>query len=758
MFHLKKMNMKRFFLCLVVTCSAFLTVSARTNSQKVSIAENEAKDDSLKTIQLNDILVFGNRAGSQTPVAQTNLDSKAIRELTVANNLPNVLWMTPSLVSTSENGTGAGNTSFRIRGTDVNRTNITLNGIPLNNPESQDVYWVNIPDMTSALQSIQVQRGVGTSTNGTAFGASVNMTTNEPGKETYLESATTAGSYGTFQQNLAFGTGLFGNGYSLDMRYSNLTTDGYIRNGWAKHQSFFATLGKHFKHAALRVNYIYGNQHTGITWEGISEAQFKKDPTFNPAGTIMEGLYYNNQSDNYRQHHIQSFYTQQMGKNLLLNAGLNYTRGSGFYEEYKQDKAFSSMKIADQTVSEIVYSESNLVRRKNMANDFYTANLNLKYEIKGLNIQAGGMYTYYIGDHFANLVWVEKNENIPANYEWVRNKANKTDANSFIKVEYSPVKNLNAYVDMQYRYVDYQLNGIDDDDMADMTQHRTWNFFNPKAGLYFQINSDQHVFASIAVAHREPGRADIKDALKAGSHSDIKSEELTDFEFGYSFDNKIVMASANVYYMNYKDQLVPTGKLNAVGYALMSNVDKSYRLGLELSAGYRPFNKLQIDATTTLSRNRIVDYVAWYDTYDSSNDQTGWNGVSQISQKFDEAKLPFSPELTAAVGVTVVPAKDFKLNVTEKFVSEQYISNTQNEDLKLPAYDCANLSLTYSFKMKHFANAELGLFVNNVLSNQYICNAWGYEAHFANGDATYTEKGVYPVAPRNYLAKLTVRF
>lgn len=751
--------MKRIFLCLAVTCTAFLSVSARTNSQKVSNAATVAKDDSLKTINLRDVLVFGNRAGNQTPVAQTNLDSKEIQALTVANNLPNVLWMTPSLVATSENGTGAGNTSFRIRGTDANRTNITLNGIPLNDPESQEVYWVDLPGMTSALQSIQVQRGVGTSTNGTgAFGASVNMTTKEPGTKSYLESATTVGSYNTFQQNIAYGTGIFGNGNSLDMRYSNLTTDGYIRNGWCKHQSFFATFDKRFNRANLRINYIYGSEHTGITWEGITEEQMKTDPTFNPAGEITSGLYYNNESDNYRQHHLQAFYTQELGKNLLLNAGLNYTNGFGYYEEYKQYQILSEIGVMNQPTD-----TTNLIRRKNMSNDFYTANVNLKYQIKGLNVQAGSMFTFYDGQHFGTLQWAEGNPDLPVGYEWVRNSAKKTDANAFIKAEYTALKGLNAYVDLQYRYVDYQLNGIDDDDMMNMNQHRSWKFFNPKAGLFYQINPDQHIFGSIAIAHREPTRADIKEVVKAqNALNTIKAEKLTDYELGYSFDNKILMASVNVYFMNYNDQLVPTGKLNEVGYKLMSNVDKSYRLGVEFTAGYRANSWLQMDATTTLSRNRIEDYTIWYDTYKTLADYNDWNmdmdPAYQLSQHYKTTKLPFSPELTAAMGITLIPAKDFKCSVTDKYVSEQYITNTQNNDLKLPAYNSANVSFAYTFNIRHFANAEIALYVNNLLSNQYSCNAWGAESHFLDGTKTMVDKGLYPVAPRNFLTKFTVRF
>lgn len=747
--------MKRFFLCLVAASATVFTLSAQYSTQSAeSLKKRSHVADTLRERVLDEVLVLTNRASNTTPVAQTNLQAAEIKQLTVANNLPHVLWMTPSLVATSENGTGAGYSALRVRGTDASRINVTLNGIPLNNAESQEVYWVNIPDMTSALNSIQVQRGVGTSTNGPgAFGASINMSTSTS-KEAFVESATTVGSYGTFQQNIAAGTGVFGKGLSFDVRYSNLTTDGFLRNGWCDHESLFASFVKRFEKSALRINYIYGDQRTGITWEGISANQMENDPTFNPAGTIKDGVYYDNESDNYRQHHIQAFYTQSLSDKLLLNAGVNYTDGFGYYEQYKQDKKFSSMGLQNQTVDAVTYSKTDLIRRKNMDNGFYTANVNLDYLNDRLRIQTGAMYTYYNGDHFATLLWVENNENIPSSFEWVRNNGVKKDGNVFAKAEYTLLEGLNAYLDLQYRHVSHDLTGIDDDDMVDMTQSRTWNFFNPKAGLYYS-NGDHSAFASVAVGHREPARADIKDAFKSGANSTIKPEQLTDYEVGYIFDNQEIMFSYVMYYMNYSNQLVPTGKLNDVGYKLMSNVDKSYRAGVELALGWKPSKTWQFDANATFSRNRVVDYTVWYETYDNSSD---WGDAAQLSQHFDEAKLPYSPESMGALRVTWKPLQHLSLSATEKYVSEQYITNTQNEALKLPAYQTTNLSLAYDFRIKNLADASLSLNVINLTSQSYACNGWGYEAHFANGDPTYTEAGLYPVAPRNYLVKFTVRF
>jgi iron complex outermembrane recepter protein len=738
--------MKRFFLCLMAASAIVSKTSA--------LAETAGKD-SIRNQQMVDVYVFGNRAEKTTPVAQTNLEAKELQSLTMASYMPHVLWMTPSLVATSENGTGSGYSALRIRGTDASRINVTLNGIPQNNPESQEMYWVDLPDLSSTLQSLQIQRGVGTSTNGSgAFGASINMTSRVSGVNPYFETASTVGSYATFQQSVAYGTGELNHGFSLDLRYSNMTSDGYLRNGWTKHQSLFASFTKQFSKSVFRFNYLYGVERTGITWEGPTEYQMNGDLTFNPAGEIKPGVYYDNESDNYWQHHFQAFYTQELSKSLLLSASFNYTDGFGYYEQYKQDKKFSSMNIPNQTVDDSTYKRTDLIRRKTMDNGFYTGSLNLKYAKRNLHVQGGGMYTIFKGDHFGTLLWVEHNENLADNYEWVRNRATKTDANAFIKTEYALTKAINAYVDLQYRYVDYSMSGMDDDDMVDLTQHRTWNFFNPKAGLFWQLNPSQKLFASISVANREPARADLKDSHKFGLT--LHSENLTDYELGYTYDDQTYLISVNVYCMNYKDQLVPTGQLNDVGYKLMNNVDKSYRAGIELQAGIKPYQWLQLDANTTLSRNRAFDYTVYYTTYNNSTD---WDEVdSRDSKHIIEASLPFSPELIAAGSVSILPIRNVRLNIVGKYVGEQYVTNTQNEDLKLPAYHAANATLTYDFKIRGFANAQIGFTVNNLYSNQYFCNAWGGEYHFANGEPTYSEKGLYVVAPRNYLAKFTVKF
>ncbi len=378
-----KLTMKGFSVGTKVFIASVLSFMVPTYLGAASLPDKRSEKDGLDSLQgkqLNEVVVFAPRATETTPIAQTNLEAPAIKAWTAANNVPHVLQMTPSLVVTSENGTASGYTSLRIRGTEASRINVTFNGIPLNNPESQEVFWVNIPDMPAALSSIQVQRGVGTSTNGPgAFGASIHLASASPASEAYWESVTTAGSFGTFQQHLALGSGWLKNGLNMDIGYSHLTSDGYLRNGWVDHESLFITLVKRFRKAGWRLNYIYGNQHTGITWEGASEEELAKDPRYNPAGEIKPGLYYGNESDNYRQHHLQTFYTRYLSDHLLMNAGLNYTNGFGYYEQYKKDVDFSSIGLTHQQVDGIIYTGSDIIRRKNMANDFYTAHVNLEY-------------------------------------------------------------------------------------------------------------------------------------------------------------------------------------------------------------------------------------------------------------------------------------------------------------------------------------------------------------------------------------------
>ena len=737
--------MKRVFLCLAAGMLAITGTTAETT-------------DSIKQLDLDDVVVLASYAGENTPVTHQNLNKAEIRSLNVVSSLPQVLWMTPSLVHTSENGISTGNTAMRIRGTDASRINFSLNGIPMNNPESQEVYWVNIPNLTGSLQTVQIQRGVGVSANGTgAFGASVNLLSERPSTQDYVESSTTAGSYGTFEQSISLASSALPGGLRMQLRYTALNSEGYLRNGWSRHQSLYGSLGKSWAKAQLSLNYIYGNQHTGITWEGASKEQIALDPSYNPAGAIREGLYYGNESDNYRQHHIQLFYSRQLTESLLLNTGLNYTDGYGYYEQYKQSRKFSSLGLNNQLIDGVEYDRSDHIRGKFMANGFYTGLFNLNYQQGGLKLQGGGMYSYYEGVHYARILWLERNNTVPDNFEWARNFGEKTDGNLFVKAEYALGNKLFLYADLQYRNVAYKLEGIDDDDLLDLTQSHQWHFWNPKMGINWRIGQDQKLYLSAGIANREPTRADLKDAVKGGSRQ-VLPERLYDVELGYSVNKSNWMFALNLYDMEYHNQLIPTGKLNEVGYKLMSNVPDSYRRGIEISAGIKAFDKLQLDANLSLSSNKIKDFSLYYDTYDNASD---WNEIldesQQISTFYPEADLPFSPQCIAAARLQYQPVRPLQLSLMGKFTGKQQFSYIQHEAFSLPAYTQFNFSALYSGSFIGNSDFELGFYINNILANQPLCNAWGYEAAFLSGETSYREAGYYVLAPRHYMLKFVLK-
>jgi len=403
-----------------------------------------APSDSIKNIRLEEVIVSSTRAGTQTPISYSNISAAEIKRQNAARNIPAILQNTPSLVSFTEDGLGVGNTYFRIRGTDATRINVTLNGMPLNNPESQEVFWVNLPDLSNSLQSIQIQRGVGTSTNGSgAFGASISLQTTGARSEAYGEASTAVGSYGTFLSNIAAGTGILDNGLSFDARYSRVLGDGYVRNGSVNHTNLYAALSHYTDNQLIRLIYLKGVEHTGITWEGVSEEQMQDEEygrRYNPAGEYFDEagnrLYYDNETDNYYSDIVQLTFTRELNRYLLLNAALNYNHGYGYYENYREDNDFADFGLPAQTIEGVTYNNSDFIRRKLMKNDFYVANLGLDYTKNALKLTFGGMYSFYDGNHYGRLPWVKFNQDIPENYEWYRNTGKKGEINLFTKADY----------------------------------------------------------------------------------------------------------------------------------------------------------------------------------------------------------------------------------------------------------------------------------------------------------------------------------
>lgn len=716
----------------------------------------QEKQDSLKHVNLDEVVVSATRAGKNAPVAYSNLNEEQIKENNAAKNIPFVLQTLPSVVAYSEDGSGVGNTSFRIRGTDANRINITLNGMPLNNPESQEVYWVNIPDLSNSLQSIQIQRGVGTASNGAAsFGGSISLQTIGSRPEAYGAASTSIGSYNTFASSIAAGTGILKNGISIDGRYSRTTGDGYIRNGKVDHKSAYVTLAHYTDKQVFRLVYINGIQHTGITWLGVSPEMMKIDRKYNEAGEYKDEAgnthYYDNETDNYYSNIAQAIYSRHLSNKLTLNANFSYTNGYGYYENYKTDEEFESeFGLKPQIINGITHNSSDAVVRQLMSNDLYAGIANLVYTANKLTLSGGGMYSYYDGSHYGKLPWVKYNQNISPDHKWYYNEAKKRDANIFVKSEYSPTEKLTVFAEIQNRYIDYRMEGADDDGV-DITKNYYYNFFNPKAGISYQLNSSNSVYGSFGISNREPLRADLKEYRK--TNRTIDPERLFDYELGYRFASSSVSFDANFYYMNYKDQLVLTGKLSDVGYKLQENVPDSYRMGIELSAAYTPTKWLRLDANTTLSRNKIKNYTAYTTVYDVNS----WNPVSQDSEFFKSTNISFSPNVVGSGVATFIPIKDLSFSLIGKYVGKMYYDNTSNKENQLDDYFVANFVAGYTFETQKIGKIDLQLYVNNIFDKKYVANAWVDPYRFTDG-SEIIYKGLFPQAPTNIMARVGVRF
>ena len=723
----------------------------------LSYAQNKEQNEK-GAIKLDSIVVEAYRAGKNTPVSYTKIGRKELLSTAPSNSIPMLLSLTPSVVSSTEGGNGLGYSSMRIRGSEGSRINVTLNGIALNEAESQEVFWVNIPSFSSFLQDVQIQRGVGISSNGpAAFGASINMRTLGSASEAYGNAEFSLGSYGTFMSTIGAGTGLSKGGLSADFRFSRNLGDGYIRNAKTDLTSFFGSLGWYNGKSSVKVNYILGDQKSGITWVGISREQMEKDRRFNSAGSYYDVAgnihYYDNETDNYRQHHIQAHFITMLNPSLSLSATAHYTKGDGYYENYKANRKFPDYGLPVQIVGGVSYNRSDMIVQKAMDNNYTAFNANLQYNALKFKANAGLSASLYSGDHFGNIIWSMYNESIGKDYKWYDNNGGKSDISAFAKGEYTFDEILTAYLDMQYRRVDYKLSGVDDDIVA-LDWSRGYNFFNPKAGLTLSINKGNQLYASVAVGRKEPARTDIKEAVKAGKSDDIRPERLIDYELGYRFNGTNFDLSANLYLMEYKDQLVPTGRLSSTGYVIKENVNRSYRRGIEIAAALRPMHLLRFDGNITLSKNIIRDYAAFVDQYDNEDN---WSYLPQKEYRFDKSAISFSPSLTGMAMATVFPSSTSSISLDAKYVGKQYMDNMESEDRSIPAYYLLNFRASKTFNIKNERYMDIQFFINNLLNRKYFSNGWVYFAQFATG-SDYIEEGIYPQAEINFMMRIAFRF
>ena len=725
----------------------------------LTLAQNPVQKENIVTSKLDSVVVQSTRAGKNTPVAFSKINSTQLRSMSPLNSVPMALSLMPSVVSSTEGGNGLGYSSMRVRGSDASRINVTINGIALNDAESQEVFWVNLPALSGFLSDIQLQRGVGTSVNGAgAFGASINMQTVKPSSDAYGSADLSVGSYKSVVSSIAAGTGLLPGGYYADVKYSFATGEGYIRNAKSRLNSLYTTLGWRDAKTDLKLNYMFGDQKTGITWNGVPREMLEIDRRYNPAGEYKDAAgnirYYDNETDNYTQHHFQLFFSRELSSNLSITSSLNFTKGDGYYENYKANKKFSSYGLPSQVVNGVTYKKSDLIIRQLMDNMFMSASSSLIYSSDKYQSTSGISYSRYIGDHIGRVLWSMYNQNISNEHMWYFNDARKTDFNIYSRHELKATKWLYLYADLQFRRVALNMDGPDKD-FVSLLYKKHYNFFNPKFGLTFDLSKSSKLYASVAIGRKEPGRADIKESIKAGKADLVKPERLTDYEFGYMYSGEKLTLAANVYMMEYKDQLVPTGKLSETGYVIKENVPHSYRRGIEFSAAYSPAPFIRFDGNLTLSKNKIIDYTSWRDLYDNPND---WTPMPQTNRFFSTTNIAYSPECVSAASMTISPDKHTKLMLNAKYVGKQYYDNTSDENFSIPSYYVMSFNASRAFKIKREGDFTLSLFVDNLLNRKYFSNAWVYNAGFADGSALYIEEGLFPQAEINFNIKASFRF
>ncbi|HBI81201.1 MAG TPA: TonB-dependent receptor [Bacteroidales bacterium] len=709
---------------------------------------------------LEAVVVSSTRASNRMPIAQTTLNREQLEQANTGGDTPYLLDMLPSVVVSSESGIGIGNTAFRIRGTDPTRINVTINGVPLNDAESQGVYWVDLPDFTASVDNVQVQRGVGTSTNGAAaFGATVNFQTSITPPEPFASIDLLGGSYNTWKTSARVGTGLTKNGFSMEGRFSQLHSDGYIERAKSDHRSMFVTAAWHGERSQLRANIIYGEEHTGITWEGTPDYMMNTNRRYNPAGEYVDDQgvtrYYDDQKDNYWQTHYHLIATHSFASNLTANVTLHLTDGRGYYEEYKPDRKLSKYGLPAFTIGDTTIGSTDFIQQKWMDNIFYGGIASVMYRSGNFDITLGGGWNRYDGDHFGKILWSKVNVGLPNKYEWYNNNGLKTDWNTFAKVTWQITDPVTVFADVQYRGIAYELNGIDSD-LFPILQNHDWNFINPKTGATFRISSGHELYFSFAVAHREPARSDLKDAQKGSTDFTPKPERLNDWELGYRLRLQNISVDLNYYYMHYKDQLVLTGELTDVGYARMANVPNSYRTGVELSLSALPFKWLKFEGNTTLSKNIIKNYTNYANLTDNPTD---WNDLqSPVAEYMGNTTISFSPSVITNARLTVTPMPNMAISLVSKYVSRQYIDNTENEERSLDPYWVNNLVAEYRLNLKMNKRMFIQISVNNLFNNKYSANAWVYRTLFQSGDPEYVSMGYYPQAERHCLVRLGVEF
>ncbi len=694
----------------------------------------EKVQDTTKVNQLDEVLVSGVRASKKNPVTFTNVTKEELAPRNLGQDIPVLLNYLPSVVTTTDAGNGVGYTYMRVRGTDGSRINVTLNGVPFNDSESQGTFFVNLPDFASSLESLQLQRGVGTSTNGAgAFGASLNMQTKSFQEKAYAEISNSGGSFGTRKHTLAFGTGLHNN-FEMNGRISQIASDGYIDRASSRMFGYFFNLNYIKNSTQIKAIIFGGKEKTYQSWNGLEDPdKLENDRTYNSAGLYFDEngneKFYDNETDNYRQHHFQLHWSEKWNQKWSSNVALHYTLGQGYYEQFKEDADLADYNLPNFQGNTV----SDLVRQKWLDNDFFGTTFSLNYKTVKTDILFGGAVNRYLGTHFGKVIWTQFY--VPASNRYYDNYGNKDDVNFYAKASHTLGK-INFFADMQYRMVFYKATSVDFADVND-----TFRFFNPKVGASYQLNSKNSFYAYAGITNKEPRRDDYEN----GSAT---PERLYDYEFGWKYNSKNTAINVNAFYMNYKDQLVLTGALNDVGSPIFTNSGASYRYGIEIETAIKILEKLTFQPNVTLSQNRNKDFYFQRDG---------------ILQNLGNTNIAFSPSIVAGNATTYSPIKNLKLSLLNKFVGKQFMGNIDSETSVLKAYNVHDFNVTYLWNINKGIKSILfsGL-VNNIFDYRYESNGYfyTYDDDFSTSGIIKTIEGAgyYPQAGINFLAGATLTF
>jgi iron complex outermembrane receptor protein len=734
-------------------------------AEKIDIVLNR------KTYLTDEVIVTATRASDDSPTAFTNIEKKTIEEKNLGQDLPFLLSTTPSVIVTSDAGNAVGYTGIRIRGSDAGRVNVTINGIPVNDAESHNVYWVDLPDFASSVENIQIQRGIGTSTNGAgAFGGSVNIQSHSLSATPFAEINSSAGSFNTFKNTVNFGTGLLKQHFAVEGRLSKITSDGFIDRATSDLKSFYLSSGYYDSRSSLRLIIFSGHEKTYQAWNGVPEEKVKginlTDYYNNHIGSLFytaqdsinwftsNGRTYNyytydNQTDNYQQDYYQLHWSYAASETIDVNAALHYTKGKGYYEEFKNtddyygDGTLSSYGMPDLIIGADTITQTDLIRQLWLDNDFYGMTFSANYDKGALRLTLGGAANTYEGSHFDEVTWAQFYTAAEFPFVYNDNHATKNDVNAFAKGIYSVSSKLHLFADVQQRAVSYSFYGFKD--ALDHAQNEvSLTFFNPKGGATFDINSKHKVYASVAKAGKEPTRNDYVDSPP---YAFPKPEKMTDVEAGYKFSGNKLRFCLNYYLMNYKDQLILTGKLNDVGEYTRINVPNSYRTGVEVEVAWAPLKNLSLSGNVTVSNNKIKQFDEYIDNWDSG-------GQALVVHK--NTDIAFSPSLTSSFILSYSLFKHITFEDVMRYVGEQFLDNTSNRDRMLDGYLTDDIYLSYHISTKDIKDIALKLVLYNIGNELYSSNGWTYP--YIYGGTIVRENSVYPQAGTNWMAGICLKF